>query len=260
MIKHKMIQASKVLMPIDTSKEGGSAVNIVICEDDTEFAKELAHTVFTLLNLRGTASEIVRFASGSAFLKSLGKPDSEPDLIFMDIQLGDSDGVNVVKKLRDHGMKTPVIFLTGLEDRIAEGYDVNAYNYLFKRTWTEKLPSVLDRFINEVYNGRTIAVKSKGSVIMLKASDIYYADADKRNTSVHTEKEIHTDATAIQTFSLQLPSDCFVEVYHALFVNVDHVSRVDSDSLLLDNNETVPVSRRKRKELMSAIMRRVRSK
>ena len=49
----------------------------------------------------------------------------------------------------------------------------------------------------------------------------------------------------------------FVEVYHCLYVNVDHISRVDADSLVLDNEETVPVSRRKRKSVVSSVMKRL---
>ncbi len=199
---------------------------------------------------------ITHISNGKDFTSQLHLLETT-DLIIMDIQLGNYDGVELMKVIRDKGIKTPVIFLTGFEDRITEGYDVNAFHYLFKRNYREKLPSVVQRFIKEVYKSRDIAVKHKGEVLLLKPSDIYYIDADKRNTSVHTANEVYTDNTSIQSFALLLPEDCFTEAYHALYVNIDHVTRVNTDTLSLDNGETIPVSRRKRKELMSTIMKRI---
>lgn len=231
-------------------------MNICICEDEKSFADRLYQTLKSLLADRVKDLHVKHFPSGNSFRKNLSEIETS-DLLFMDLQLPDADGVELVKLLRDHGCKIPVIFLTGLEDRIVEGYDVNAFHYLFKRNFEEKLPAVLDRFLKEIYLCSEISIKSKGLVMLLNPSDIYYVDADKRNTAVHTASDIFTETTSIQAFAALLPADIFIEVYHALYVNVDHVTKLDSDSLTLDNNETVPVSRRKRKELMSAIMKRV---
>lgn len=231
-------------------------MNICICEDEKAFADRLYQTLKRLLSDRVKDLHVKHFPSGNSFMKNLSEAKTF-DLLFMDLQLPDADGVALVKGLRDNGCRIPVIFLTGLEDRIVEGYDVNAFHYLFKRNFEEKLPAVLDRFLKEIYLCSEISIKSKGSVTLLSPSDIYYIDAAKRNTAVHTASEIFTEAASIQTFAEELPPEFFIEVYHALYVNVDHVTKIDADSLTLDNNETVPVSRRKRKELMSAIMKRV---
>ena len=229
---------------------------VSICEDEKAFADSLYQTLKALLADRVNDLSVKHFPSGNVFKKNIKVIESS-DLLFMDLQLGDADGVELVKLLRDKGCRIPVIFLTALEDRIVEGYDVNAFHYLFKRNFEEKLPSVIDRFLKEEYLCNEISIKSKGTVTPVNPSDIYYVDADKRNTAVHTATETYTEATSIQTFAAELPPDRFIEVYHALYVNVDHVVKIDSDSLTLNNNESVPVSRRKRKELMAAIMKRV---
>lgn len=231
-------------------------MNITICEDEKVIAEGIIANLKQILADNELTADIAHYSNGKDFIKNINLLDST-DLIFMDIQLGDNDGVELMKEVRERGYKTTVIFLTGLEDRITEGYDVNAFHYLFKRNYQEKLPSVIKRFIKEVYKSHDIAVKHKGEVLLLKPSDIYYIDADKRNTSVHTANEIYTDNTSIQSFALLLPEDCFTEAYHALYVNIDHITRVNTDTLSLDNGETVPVSRRKRKELMSTIMKRI---
>ena len=73
----------------------------------------------------------------------------------------------------------------------------------------------------------------------------------------HTETgEMHT-AEPMHSFAKKLDKEIFAEVYHCIYVNVDYVCRVDADSLLLDNGVVIPVSRRKRKEVMTAVMKRL---
>ena len=64
-------------------------------------------------------------------------------------------------------------------------------------------------------------------------------------------------AEPMHSFAKKLDKEIFAEVYHCIYVNVDYVCRVDADSLLLDNGVVIPVSRRKRKEVMTAVMKRL---
>ena len=233
-------------------------MNIVICEDDPIFAKQLQnelHTIFEGQKMQPFFHHVCKKAELFACLQQ-----EVADLFFMDIRLGDEDGVELVRSLREENAMPPTIFLTSMEDRIVEGFDVHAFYFLFKRDYREKLPQLIDRFLTEVYMRKTILVRDHGADVLLDLDDIYYVEPDKRNTSVHTAFISYLENVSIQSFARNLPGDMFVEVYHSLFVNVDHIRRVDSDFLVLDNEKHLPVSRRKRGDLMSAIMRRIQNR
>ena len=86
---------------------------------------------------------------------------------------------------------------------------------------------------------------------------IYWVESEDRETVLHTETgEMHA-AEPMHSFAKKLDKEIFAEVYHCIYVNVDYVCRVDADSLLLDNGVVIPVSRRKRKEVMTAVMKRL---
>ena len=182
------------------------------------------------------------------------------DLLFMDLHLGDADGVELVKEQAKSSIKIPTVFLSSMEERIAEGYDVNAFHFLFKRNYKEKLPELLERFLNEIYVRKAVVIQDHDTVVRLNFAEIYYVESDNRNTAIHTAVSSYQEKSSIQNFAKQLPEELFIEAYHSLYINIDHIRKVNPDTVVLDNDKELPVSRRKRKALMTAVMRRIRSR
>lgn len=231
---------------------------IVLCEDEPAFADQLEQELRLILDTRDIDYCISKCSDGNALKKLLN--EEVISLLFMDIQLGDEDGVELVKEINDTGVRIPTVFLTSMEHRIAEGYDVSAINFLFKRDYKDRLPKVLDKYFNEYHNTRAIVVDSHDTKVLLNLDEIYYAEPDNRNTFIHTAVSCYSEKSSIQNFAKHLPETMFIEVYHSLYINIDHVRKVETDSVILDNDEKLPVSRRKRKELMTAIMRRIQNR
>ena len=232
---------------------------IVICEDEENFAKELKTELETFFLQREIACRICHCGNGAAFRKETECGEAA-DLIFMDLHLGDADGVELVKEQAKSSIKIPTVFLSSLEERIAEGYDVNAFHFLFKRNYKEKLPALLERFLSEIYERKMVLIQDRDTVVRLNFAEIYYVESDNRNTAIHTAVSTYAEKSSIQTFAKNLPEELFIEAYHSLYINVDHIRKVNMDSVILDNDKELPVSRRKRKALMTAVMRRIRNR
>lgn len=232
---------------------------IVICEDEENFAKELKKELEAFFARQDTDCRICHCASGAEFRKEMGQAEAV-DLIFMDLHLGDADGVELVKELGHKSVKIPTVFLSSMEERIAEGYDVSAFHFLFKRNYKEKLPALLERFLKEIYERKTVLIQDRDTVVRLNLAEIYYVESDNRNTAIHTAVSAYQEKSSIQNFAKQLPEELFIEAYHSLYINIDHIRKVNADAVELDNDKELPVSRRKRKQLMAAVMRRMRSR
>lgn len=232
---------------------------IIICEDERNFAEELQRELEKVLRKKEVEYRICYCESGEAFRKETEQGEF-PDLLFMDLHLGDTDGLELVKEQQGKGRKIPTVFLTSLEERIGEGYDVNAVHFLFKRNYKEKLPELLQRFLNEVYAKKAVVIQERDTAVRLNFAEIYYVEADNRNTAIHTAAASYQEKSSIQKFAGQLPEELFIEAYHSLYLNIDHIRKVNADTVILDNDKELPVSRRKRKSLMTAVMRRIRSR
>lgn len=232
---------------------------LVICEDEPEFAAELEKELDAIFAQKQVECRIRR-CSGGKELRAVLKEEEPIDLLFMDIHLGDADGVELVREINRGSVKIPTVFLSSLEDRIAEGYDVSAFNFLFKRQYKEKLPSLIERFMNEIYHRKTIMIHHHDTMAMLNLTEIYYVEPENRNTAIHTAVSCYQEKSSIQNFARHLPEELFIEAYHSLYINIDHIRKVNMDSVVLDNDKELPVSRRKRKQLMTAVMRRIRNR
>lgn len=231
-------------------------LRITLCEDEELFAKALEQEIRAFLACKEIEAEINWCGSRQKLQEALAK-GLQPDLLFMDIELGDGDGVELVRELREKNRELPVIFLSALEERVLDGYDVKAFYFLFKKDYTTRLPGILEKYLKEYFYASRIMVKEKEGVRVLSRQEICYVEAEDRSTKIHTQNGVFYDSDGFHAFVKQLPADVFIEVYHCLYVNVDHISRVDADSLLLDTGEEVPVSRRKRKSVVEAVMKRL---
>lgn len=232
---------------------------LVLCEDEPEFAEELGRELKGFFEKKEIECEISCCGSGEAFRAELERK-VPIDLLFMDIHLGDADGVELVKELNQNNVRVPTVFLSSLEDRVTDGYEVSAFHFLYKRDYKKKLDSVLERFLKECYCCKRLVLNHQDTTVMLRFSEIYYAEPAQRNTAIYTAVSCYQEKRSIQNFAKQLPEDCFIEAYHSLYINVDHIRKVTMDSVVLDNDKELPVSRRKRKQLMAAVMRRIRNR
>ncbi len=232
-------------------------MRIIVCEDAPEFAAALKEELCAIFEEKQMACEIVWCGSGTELCTKL-EAGMTADLLFMDIHLGDMDGVELIKE--NNKERIPTIFLSSLEDRIADGYDVDAVNFLLKRNYKERLQTVVERFLKENYQKGHILLEDRDTMVRLAFSEIYYVEADNRMTVVHTAAACYQEKQSISHFVAKLPENLFVEVYHSLYINLDHIRSVMADTVLLDNEKELPVSRRKRKQLLSAVMRRMRER
>jgi len=234
----------------------------LICEDEEKFAKGLRRQIETFFLGKKEEIQFCYLQNGAAFEKQLLLQDVSDeegfDLIFMDICLGDLDGIELIDRYRNKKeKKTPVIFVSSMEDRVLDGYEVNAFAFLYKRNYEEKLEKHLERFWKEYGCLAKMTIKNSEGLKLLDYRDVYSIEADGRKTLVHTLKDAFSDERAVGAFVQELPRERFQEVYKCVYVNVEHISRIDTDTLKLDNAQTVPVSRRKRKAVMDAVMQYV---
>lgn len=233
-------------------------MKIAVCEDEQLFADELIARLQVFFQNKNIAPEFFRFPDEAAVL-GLCKEASLYDLVFMDVNLGGpSDGVELCRKLRETAPQLPIIFLTSLENRAIDGYDVNAFSFIVKKNYKERLPVVLEKLWAGYYTAKTLTVTDKNEIHILNIKDILWIESDGRSSLVHTADAAYSDARSIRTIAAALTGTGFIECFKSVFVNVEKIKGVNSDTLTLLNNQTLPVSRRSRKDVMLAVMKKVR--
>ena len=165
-----------------------------------------------------------------------------------------SDGINTASLIRRYDSSAAVIFVTSIENRAVEGYSVSAFDYIIKSSLEDRLYSVLDRLFSK-RKATMISVQSDdGSVSLVSSSDVLYIESDGRGTKVTLLNNSIHSPLAVGKISEMLPQDRFIEIHKSIYVQISKIKRIDTDTIEMINEVTLPVSRRKRKLVMTAVM------
>lgn len=238
----------------------GEIMKAAICEDEILFSEKLSEGVKNFFLDKGIDTEIECFSDGRAFAENFTENHGY-DVIFMDINLGfGKDGMEYAAKLREIDKAVPIIFVTSLENRAVDGYDVGAYGFVVKKNIAEKLPRVLEKLYKELYCKKSIALTGKDNTEIVLTDNILWAQSVGRGTEIYLVDGSFSDTRSISHFAELLDPDDFISVHKSIYVNISKIKRINTDTVMLCDNTCVPLSRRNRKNVMLAVMKKVGGK
>lgn len=175
---------------------------------------------------------------------------NDVDLMFVDINMPDLNGIEFVKSLTQ---KPQIIFTTAYSDYAIEGFQVDAIDYILKpisyavflkaatkaKTWCE-----LNQKQNEVIQTTQdyIFVKSEYKLMRILLSDIKYIESSNEYIQIHLiNEEPVTTLIRLKVIEEQLPKDKFMRVHRSFIVNLDRVKVIERNRIIFDHNIYIPV-------------------
>ena len=224
-------------------------MNIAIVEDCKEHSDFLKKYIVLWGNKIGEKMYISQFASAEEFLFHY-EESINIDAVFLDIQMPGLSGVELARKIRIDNRDISIVFTTGIDDYIEEGYELEAVHYLMKPLDTEKIEYCLSK-INEKNNRNEqyVVLKNEEDVFRVAASKIWWVSAIGHGVLVGIEdnKEVkRTDLLnsigEIEKTLEYLPQ--FVKTHRSYLVNLEHVKRIKKTEVMMDNGDEIPLSRR----------------
>ncbi|CEO32643.1 LytR/AlgR family response regulator transcription factor [Paraclostridium sordellii] len=216
-------------------------LKIAICDDEKSQINLLKNILSIHLDLKGLDYRIYEFDCGESLIDSITKESY--DIIFSDIEMKAINGIDTAKNIRLHNKKSVIIFVTSYPDFVFQGYEVKAFNYILKPYTSEKIGKVLDSALEELneIQDKFYVVESKSKTVKINLSNTYYFTSDKRKVNAVTFTETIDFYDKLDNLEKNLPS-FFVRIHQRYLVNINHVSSVESSSLVI-NKEVLPISR-----------------
>lgn len=213
-------------------------INVGIVEDDPLYTKELSEKIHQWENQNYCKIQLTAFDSVEAVLSNGFHPF---DLLFLDIQLKDGNGVDLAKQMRENNYTGELVFLTSFQEYVFEGYHVHALNYLLKPASYESIKNCLDSVFSNIHDDNYI-YRYRDCVVRLPYHSIIYFSSSNHQTAIHTT----TGETLLQTESLRnilqhLP-DQFVRCHRTTVINMQHVLQISSRDITLSNHLLLPAS------------------
>ena len=214
---------------------------IAVCDDSQSDREYVSGLVREWAKTWGAEIHMDLFPSAEAFLFHYAEHKNY-DILILDIEMGEMDGVSLAKTLRRENETVQIIFLTGYSDYIAEGYEVAALHYLMKPVKKEKLFSVLDRAADKVQKNETVLhLESGGEMVRVPIHQLRYADVMGNYVTLHAKEE-YTVKMTLGELEKQL-DERFYRAGRSVIVNLTNITRVTKTEIKLSDGTAIPLPR-----------------
>lgn len=215
---------------------------IAICDDcsrDAEFVQGILNSWATERQF-STKEEVFLSAESFLFRYSM---DKAWDILLLDIEMGNLDGVSLAKRIRQNNETLQIVFITGFSDYISEGYEVSALHYLMKPVKQDKLFTVLDRAVSAIQKAaREILLPVGRELVRLQVSKVQYVEAFSHTVAIITEIGIIQVKISISEVE-KLLGDGFVRCHRSYLVGLRHIVRLSRTEVFLEGGKVLPISR-----------------
>lgn len=226
-------------------------INVVIVEDE----EPAFQVVNDFLNkFSEETGEGFRVAHYIDVLSMLDEYKPICDIVFMDIELPQMNGLEGCHKLREIDKSVTIIFITNMAQFAVKGYEVDAFDFVVKPITYPEFSLKLKRALQRIalMDGKAIGFTSKEGIRKLPVSEITYIESVRHQITIHTIGDSFETYGTLKSIEEKLPSEQFIRCNSGYLVNLRFVERVKNYTVYLRDKE-LPLSRAKKKEFLDAL-------
>ncbi len=215
----------------------------LICEDEPLARETLRDFIAATPGLVAVA-EVANGREALRLMRALA-----PDLVFMDIQMPELTGLEVVRQLHEAGEALPpVIFTTAYDQHAVAAFELHALDYLLKPFTLARFQAAVQRALSSPpppaqrseaalsalggVGGEPLArilVRDRGRIFPLAVADIVHLRADLKYTQISARGEVFLVRMALSELEARLDPARFIRVHRSAIVNLDHVASMKPD-------------------------------
>ena len=230
----------------NNTDEGSVDMRIAVCDDETRDADKIE---FALMDIAGDL-EVDKFSSGKDFIRKV-KTGSFYDLVFMDIYIGEENGMDVIRSMQEFTPSTQVIFSTASKDHAVEAFDLNAAGYLVKPYSEADVVKVFARAgLRRERSAETVMIRSGTDRQLFRVPDVVKIESDDHYTKVTlvsgNVSRFHLSFSDVSGFF----KNGFVEIKRGLSVNMAHIERIKSSVVYLTDGSSYRITRLKKDDVI----------
>jgi DNA-binding LytR/AlgR family response regulator len=201
----------------------------ILIADDEPIARQILREHVESIREVQLAGEA---ANGSEALARI--LDLRPDVVLLDLQMPEMDGLGVVRSLR--GERTPlIIFVTAYERHAIEAFDVGAVDYVLKPVRRERLEKAIEKARRQLQaaspaadggSQRKIVGRRGSDLYLLDASEIIAFHADGELVHVVTASQRYLSDHSLKALEGKLERPRFRRIHRSTIINTDHIRKI----------------------------------
>lgn len=230
---------------------------VAICDDEGK-QRELVKSILIALSVKTNIEfEIELFNSGEQLVSHYELSETPFHILILDVEMGGINGIQTARRIRSlNHFDEQIVFLTSYPEYMVESFDVITFQYLIKpiapRILEEKIIKLCQYF--QALDKKFMVIKSGYEEVVLRYDDIIGIEVAKSLTvksklRVITSTQIYESKGIIADYASALKDSNFLQIHRSIIINLLHVKKFASGSVLMSNGMEFPIGRSKIKEV-----------
>ncbi|WP_340024240.1 response regulator transcription factor [Paenibacillus sp. FSL K6-1096] len=230
--------------------------HVGVCDDDAEVLGKLKQYFAQLSLVADYSFDVHYYPSGEALLKQYRAMQGEYayHLLILDVEMTGISGIETAQAIRSiPDWDVQIIFLSSYPEYIMASFDVQTFQYMLKPVPYSLFKSKilkLCRYIDSCSN-RFVTIKVEDGQVVLRRPDIIAIIKIKHSLAQNKLKVITSTQEYIINGTLQACSNKlgpqFLTIHRSIIVNLEHVRRFNSSTVVMCNDEEYPIGRSRSK-------------
>ena len=228
-------------------------LRIAVCDDDINDLKKAVSYLKKFLSDNDTEYSVVQFSDGTQLLES----SDRYDILFLDIEMKHSNGINVAETLRSRNIDTPIVYITSYTDYWRRAFKVHAFGFITKPFDGKDFEEVLNDYFKSFTKNsesRITLNTSEGAVCFDPDEIIYFYVKSKRNIELYTMNGRYLIRENLSDIYERLDKHRFYQPRRECIINLKNVRRLQNDyAILMVDGSILPLAQRRKDELMTLL-------
>lgn len=221
-------------------------VHIAVCDDEKPFRKSLIDKLSSFAELHGLDFLIDEFSDG----KELVSSKRSYDVIFLDYQMKEYNGIETASVFRERNDDVTVIFVSSFPDVVFDSMKVGTFRFLVKPVGDAEFDEALSSCIKKLEGDNYLIVDDpeNGQSCRIDQNDIIYCEAENFYSRVRTKNSYYRFNSTLSKLESKLTLKCFFRTHRSYIVNLKYVDRYTEDRVFFNNGEKAALAKNKRTE------------
>ena len=227
-------------------------IYIAICDDEKHMSAHIRSCVSDFFRKKNRETSLRMFSSGEELLSYNG----QIDILFLDIQMKDIDGMETARRLRADKFQGFLIFITVLKEMVFQSFEVQAYDYLVKPVDKKQFEKTMERLYASMQNARedSLLVQKGYEGRIIPKDEIVFCEVIDRKIYLNLASGDVVDYyERIENLEAKLDKH-FYRCHRSYLINLKHLKGYKNGTACMDNGKKIPVSRLRSKEFSGVVL------
>lgn len=224
--------------------KGNFNVRIAICDDNKKDILLLNKYVKACLDEKQVDYKLDCYISGNSLLLS----NHYYDIVFLDIEMDEINGIQLGKLICEKNMLTRIIYVTSYNNYLKDAFQIHAFMYINKPISYSLIENTLKdclKYFQEQSRKNMVTFSTEGNVINLDARIILYFEYTERKIKIVTNKNEYYFRGVLKSIYEEIKRFNFEMPHNAFLVNFLYIEKIKGYNIYLKNNVVIPISQKK---------------